>query len=376
MTEQLRVGLVHWAFPPTTGGVESHVADLADSLTQMGCKIVVLTGEPSPIVSENYTVISLPLLNIDWVRTTAHKSDSFASDLKVVLRNIILEEGLQVLHGHNLDHFTQVVASVLEELRQELGLRIHHTFHEPWPDLAFDSSIYRNWNGHYTTSQFVQTQCYQRLNFELKLFPLGIDTERFYPHQPLLFQQATPVILHPARLLPWKGVHLSVQMLARLRERGLQATLILTDTQRIADWYQELDAYRHDILETITQLELDNQVQFRPTSYAEMPALYNQADVVIYPTIGEEPYGLVPLEAMSCGRPVVVSASGGIPETVIHNKTGYIVTVGDVKALTDAVYQLLTHPELGQEFGVAGRQHVCQTFDLRRYCTMLLDYYQ
>jgi glycosyltransferase involved in cell wall biosynthesis len=44
-----------------------------------------------------------------------------------------------------------------------------------------------------------------------------------------------------------------------------------------------------------------------------------------YQTVGEEPYGLVPLEAMSCGRPIVASRSGGIPETVVDGVTGFTV---------------------------------------------------
>jgi glycosyltransferase involved in cell wall biosynthesis len=62
-------------------------------------------------------------------------------------------------------------------------------------------------------------------------------------------------------------------------------------------------------------------------------AVQHGADIVVYPTIGEEPYGLVPVEAMSC--PIIASKSGGIPETVVDRVTGYIVSKGDAAALAD-----------------------------------------
>jgi glycogen synthase len=77
-----------------------------------------------------------------------------------------------------------------------------------------------------------------------------------------------------------------------------------------------------NLLALIDALGLHDRVDLRPAAYADMPSLYAESDVVVYPTVGEEPYGLVPLEAMSCGSPVVVARSGGLSETVlaVHGK--------------------------------------------------------
>lgn len=103
---------------------------------------------------------------------------------------------------------------------------------------------------------------------------------------------------------------------------GLPARLLITDTLRIRDWHGESATYRADLLALIDALGLHDRVDLRPAAYADMPSLYAEADVVVYPTVGEEPYGLVPLEAMSCGSPVVVARSGGLSETVlaVHGK--------------------------------------------------------
>jgi glycosyltransferase involved in cell wall biosynthesis len=99
------------------------------------------------------------------------------------------------------------------------------------------------------------------------------------------------------------------------------------------------------------------------------------ADVVVYPTVGEEPYGLVPVEAMSCARPVVASKSGGITETIIDGVTGFIVPRGDVGCLVERVAQLFTDPILARRFGSSGRLHVEEYFNAQTYVETLVDRY-
>jgi glycosyltransferase involved in cell wall biosynthesis len=164
-------------------------------------------------------------------------------------------------------------------------------------------------------------------------------------------------------------------MLAEVRKQGLEAKLVLTDSPRITHW-KERDAYREEILALISTLDLRDHVELRSVAYSEMPALYDEADIVVYPTLGEEPYGLVPLEAMSCERPIVGARSGGMTETVLHGETGYVVERGDVDSLTAYVSRLLANPALAQRLGAAGRQHVHQHFDIRRYISTLIGYYK
>ena len=116
-------------------------------------------------------------------------------------------------------------------------------------------------------------------------------------------------------------------------------------------------------------------VEFRSLPYGEMHRLYEEADVVVYPTVGDEPYGLVPLEAMSMARPVVGSRSGGITETIVEGKTGFLVERGDSVALADRIEQLLRDPDLSQRMGQAGRRHVLTNFNGCEYAVSLLKSY-
>ncbi len=361
----LRVAIVHWAFPPTTGGVESHLADLSRLLSVRGCEVTVLTGERDPIENRAFEVLSVPSLRLNG----SSRDDGAA--LAPILRRL----RPQIVHGHNLHHFHPEPARVLDELRHELGFELHHTFHETWPDVLHEDAVYRQWNRNWAVSAHVQDECERRLGFRPQLLRLPVDTEVFHSGRRLLHERR-PVILHPARLLPWKGVHISVAMVAELRERGHDVTLVVTDTQRIADWDGELRSYRESVLEQIRALRLEDRVRFARAAYSEMPALYEEADVVVYPTVGEEPYGLVPLEAMSCARPVVATRSGGICETVVEGETGFLVDRGDAIALADRVATLLADPDLAVSLGEQGRQRAVADFSVDRFLNTLLAAYE
>lgn len=292
-----------------------------------------------------------------------------------MLSAVLTELGVDIVHGHDLHHFTPEPALILTDLRHDLRFRLHHSFHETWPNVLTDRPVYRSWDGNYAVSTFVQRGCERRIGFKPLLFPLGIDTAVFVTTRPVLSDPCSPVLLHPARLLPWKGVHTTIRMLALLRERGFRPHLLLTDTQRIADWNRELDAYRTEIHTLIGQLGLTDQIDFVRPQITDMPSLYERADIVLYPTVADEPFGLVPLEAMSCGRPVVASRCGGIAETVLDGVTGYTTEPGDVEALATRVGELLVDVPKARFMAAAGRRHVVDCFNMRRYVETLDTYY-
>lgn len=374
MGKTLRIVHVHWAFPPTTGGVESHLFDVARLQAAAGHRVTVLTGEPEPTRSGTYDVVSSPLLHLDAIRDRT-VDDGYASDLRAMLTAALSSAGAEIVHGHDLHHFTPEPALVLTELREKLGFGLHHSFHETWPDVLADRPVYRTWDGTYAVSTFVQRGCEKRIGFTPALFPLGVDTARFTTRRPALSGGRQPILLHPARLLPWKGVHTTVRMLALLRDRGFRPKLVLTDTQRIADWDRELDAYRTRIVKLIAELGLDDQVTFVRAQVTDMPALYEQADLVLYPTVADEPFGLVPVEAMSSERPIVASRCGGIAETVVDGVTGHTTEPGDLGALAERVSALLADPAAARRMAAAGRRHVIANFDLQKYVATLDSYY-
>ena len=96
-------------------------------------------------------------------------------------------------------------------------------------------------------------------------------------------------------------------------------------------------------------------------SYAELAACYAHCEMFALPSKGEG-FGLVYLEAMACGKPVIGGAHGGAPEVIDDGKTGYLVPHGDTALLATAIETLLADPALEQEMGRSGKQRVENEF--------------
>jgi len=132
--------------------------------------------------------------------------------------------------------------------------------------------------------------------------------------------------------------------------------LILVGNSALPGWpayLQQMAAGLDVCLETRTQV---------PDS--EMVKLYNQARVFVYAAI-LEPFGLAPLEAMSCGTPVVAVKEGGPRETVLHNETGTL-TDRDEEAFAQAVSELLANDGLARQMGCRAADVVMNRWTLEQ----------
>jgi glycosyltransferase involved in cell wall biosynthesis len=89
--------------------------------------------------------------------------------------------------------------------------------------------------------------------------------------------------------------------------------------------------------------------------------LYSKATAVVYPSV-EESFGLVPLEAMSCGTPVIACKSGGPSETIVDGKTGFLVDPHDMNQLVDKLELLLSDSRLVAQMGQESRKHTIRRF--------------
>jgi phosphatidylinositol alpha-1,6-mannosyltransferase len=96
-------------------------------------------------------------------------------------------------------------------------------------------------------------------------------------------------------------------------------------------------------------------------TYPQIVACYKACEIFALPSRGEG-FGLVYLEAMACGKPVIGGAHGGAPEVIDDGKTGYLVQHGDAGQLATSLEALLADPALGREMGARGRERVEQEF--------------
>ena len=105
-------------------------------------------------------------------------------------------------------------------------------------------------------------------------------------------------------------------------------------------------------------------------SYAQLAACYGACELFALPSRGEG-FGLVYLEAMACGKPVIGGAHGGAPEVIEDGVSGYLVQHGDAVQLATSIETLLANPTIGVEMGRRGKQRVENEFRFNAFARSL-----
>ncbi len=127
----------------------------------------------------------------------------------------------------------------------------------------------------------------------------------------------------------------------------------------------------------VERLKLGEQVRFEGWQPATALArFYEMSDAVIVPSVWPEPFGLVGIEAMAHGRPVIASKTGGIPEWLSDGQTGLLVPPGDVAALDKAMSWMLDHPREAEEMGRAGAEDVANRYSASAFVAATAPVYE
>jgi len=165
-----------------------------------------------------------------------------------------------------------------------------------------------------------------------------------------------------SRIEPKKGQHELIEAIARLRDQGVAAGGMIAGP--VMDSH-----YDHVLKRQIADRGLGGSVRFLGTLRHTQPAM-SCCDVVVMPSTGEA-LGLVLIEAMLMGVPVIGSASGGVLEFIADGESGLTYPVGDVDALTQRLQRLADDREFARSLGRAGRQSASEKFNRERHLESL-----
>ena len=187
----------------------------------------------------------------------------------------------------------------------------------------------------------------------------GTDTERFLGVRKRDYLSGHLKLLYAGQLVRHKGVHTAIEAMARLvNKRKLnQITLTL-----VGSGHPDYEAFLRDLVESE---RLHDYVTFHePVSKDKIPAIFRQFDVLIFPSIYEEPLARITQEAMASGLVVVGTTTGGTKEILRDGETGFTFAPEDADGLAQQVTRLITDPDLRCRLAEAGRQTVLENFTL------------
>jgi glycosyltransferase involved in cell wall biosynthesis len=179
-----------------------------------------------------------------------------------------------------------------------------------------------------------------------------------------------PTVAVVGRLVPWKGQELFLRAMRRVVDAMPEAQgLIVGDVESFSrDFGDRLRALR-------AELGLDAAVHLLG-HLADPSPVYASIDLLAHTSVTPEPFGLVMIEAMASGLPVVTPVEGGGPEIIVDGVTGHLFAPGDPDALAAAILDLLSHPDRARTMGVAGRERVQQCFTLDRFVAEMTVLYR
>lgn len=369
--------MVSWEYPPViVGGLGRHVYQLATALAADGHEVVVLSRQPFSTDPASHPTTDETR---EGVRVIAAAHDphefEFGPDMMawtLATGHAMTRAGLKlredwmpdVVHAHDWLAAHQAIA-LAEFFDVPMVSTMHATEagrHSGWVSGAISRQVHavESWLARESDSLITCsasmaeeiTTLFGPGLADITVIPNGIDSTR-WPFASRCTHDGPPELLFFGRLEYEKGVHDAIAALPRIRRCHPGTTLTIAGDGTQQDWLIEV-ARKHKVLKAVRFVGR--------ADHDQLLELLHRADVAVLPS-HYEPFGIVALEAIAAGTPLVTTNVGGLGEAVIDGKTGLSCPPRDVTALATAVRAVLDDPGAAQRRAVAARERLTSDFD-------------
>ncbi|MBC6609433.1 glycosyltransferase family 4 protein [Hymenobacter sp. BT507] len=354
------------------GGLEINTVKLAGWLLERGWPVQLIASVGTPLAAQAQQqripvcFLSNPLRAVDvpaaWRLRTALRRHG--ARVLIVTQNQDLP--LAVLCKRWLAPHVRLVY----QQHMQLGLSKRDLIHT-WRYRALDAWL--------TPLPGLAQQVGEKTHMDMRrvhVVPLGIELDRFL-HPGLTSQQAREELQLPAtgqllgligRFDEGKGQQFVVDAFHHLRQQFPNQELHLVLVGEATRNQEAASHYRVAVIEQIAALGLTSCVHLR--AFTDQPqVVYRALDVFLVASVNET-YGMVTIEAMAAGLPIVAAATGGTREILTEQETGLLYPLGDTAAWTIAVGWCLQQPEEAQEMGKRAQHEAVRTYAYQRQCEL------
>ena len=338
-----------FAYP---GGVTLHISYLERYFTRMGHEVKVIApaskavsdfgdrfipiGRPRPIpTSGSIARVTISL----WL----------ASRIKAVLS----QEKFDVIHFH--EPLMPMLCTTMLRLSQTANIGTFHACSgRPGYDFArpIGKWILKRWfrklDGKIAVSKPAMEFARGHFPGYYNIIPNGVDVDHFSPDVSPIdkFSDGKLNILFVSRLEKRKGLNYLLEAFKQVKEEIPDSRLIIVGPgTRLRRKYER----------QVARSGLKDVIFVGFVAYDELPRYYKTSDVFCAPATGAESFGIILLEAMAVGKPIVASNIEGYASVVTHGVDGLLVPPGDKEGLARALISLLSDQSLRQEMGAKGR---------------------
>ena len=371
----MKILMLTWEYPPRiVGGIARVVHDLSKRLIKDGHEVTVITYKEGNVPYfeddkgvkvyrvDNYMIN--PNNFIDWIM-------QLNFNLLAKANEIIDKEGkFDVIHAHDW-----LVAYAAKSLKNSYDIPIVATIHAT--EAGRNSGIHDETQRYINDTEWMLTyeanevivnsnymKCELQRNFglpfeKINVIPNGVNLtmysgiEKDYDFRRNYAADNEKIILYAGRLVYEKGVQYLIGAMPKILENYHDAKLVIAGK---GGMYDELQAQ-------VNSLGLGKKVYF--TGYMDHKSLcklYKCADIAVFPST-YEPFGIVALEGMLAGNPVVVSDIGGLNEIVEHGVNGMKSYAGNSNSIADSILTLLFDHKLGMEISKNAKARVKELYN-------------
>lgn len=374
---------------PDAGGQNVHVRALASELGSLGCRVVVYTRRDDPFVPRRVGLSTGAV--VEHVRAgPAHHVPKdemlpYMAAFSARLGELWAHDRPDIVHAH---FWMSALASL--EAARPLGIPVVVTFHalgavkrrfqgasdtSPGARLDIEAAVAIGADHTIATAreEMGELAAMGADPARMSVVPCGIDPTIFCAKGPSAADEPSArreTVLAIGRLVPRKGVQDVISALAHLPT----AQLIVAGGPPAEELTKDPEAER--LMGWATELGVSQRVRWlgRQPHDAVPPLMRSASAVVSVPWY--EPFGIVPVEAMACGVPVVASSVGGHLDTVVDGKTGLLVPPRAPRALADALGLLFADRSWATQLGAAGAARARDHYSWSHVGEMTLDIYR
>lgn len=370
----MRIVMLSWEYPPKNiGGLSNHVHNLSRALTLLGHEIHVITCEEgtSPLEENDdgiivHRVTPYKIDTEDFTKWIMQLNFSMIEECIRIIRKI---GKIDIIHAH--DWLSAYSAKALKwSFNIPMVSTIHATEEGRNNGIKTDMQryisstewllTYESWKiiscSNYMKEQIIST--FKVAEDKIWVIPNGVDSKGFdFEFNPLEFRRNyalddEKIIFFIGRHVFEKGIQLLIDAAPRILSEYSKAKFVIAGAGPMTE----------ELKYKVKQMGLENKILFSGYMNNEIKSkLYRVANIAVFPSL-YEPFGIVALEAMAAGCPIVVSDTGGLGELVEHRINGMKMINGLTESLKDNVLALLNDNELCEHIKENAKESVKEKY--------------
>lgn len=343
------------------GGVETGTVDLSKELIKKGHKVIVVSGGGK-------LVKNLIEMKVTHIELPVHKKSPFTimSSIKA-LESIIKDERIDIVHSRS-----RVPNIIAFFAARHTGAKFIATAHGYYSN-HFISRV-TGWARFVIVASSVigrhMIEDFQVPYERVRFIPRGVDLDKFKFNMPSASSKSEYKIGVIGRVTPIKGHGFFLQAIARVVRIFPKVKVLIA-----GDAPKDKPGYMEKLKALAKQLQIEKSVEFLGAQY-DIPKIMADLDLLVLPSIGQEAFGRVIIEAGASGVPVIAARIGGAIEIIEDGHTGILVRPGDILEMVNSIIKALKDRELSKGLAIEARKKIEREYSLEKMTESTIKVYE